>query len=312
MNQLSVIFIGTGEIGADLIKSLNKDDRFNIELVITKPDKPAGRKMKIMPSPIKTAALDLGLKIYQPENVNSDESLKKIKNINPDMIILMAYGQILGRKLLGIPKFGCINIHASLLPKYRGASPIQQSLLNHDSVTGISIMEMEEKMDTGPVFEMFKIQISDEDDSITISDKLGKLAAEKAPDVLTAIAEHRAEVKTQDNSIATYCKKITKSDGKINWSERANIIEKKIRAFTGWPGSFTFWNKKRLKVLSAKTYNYPGEEPPGKVIRKNHDVIVMAGHNAIKLMEVQLEGRNAQSIDEFIKGYTNFIGSQLM
>ncbi len=308
-NKHNIIFIGTGKIGTPLLEALAKDERFDVKLIITQIDKPAGRKMQLMPSPIKLTALDLGLKIYQPDNINSKESIDLIKKINPDMIVLMAYGQILKRELLGIPKFGCINVHASLLPKYRGASPIQQSLLNQDEVTGISIMEMEEKMDTGPVFRASDLFIEENDDAVTIYERLANLTAYKTPNILDDIAEGRAEAKIQDNSKASYCQKISKSDGQINWGEPADVIVAKIRAFTGWPGTFTFWNGKRLKIINGKSDEFTSK--PGLITEKDHLIMVGTGKGSVILDKVQIEGKSIQSVDEFTKGYQDFIGNAL-
>ena len=308
-NKHTIIFIGTGEIGSLLLEELHKDDRFDIKLVITQIDKPAGRKMKIMASPIKAMALNIGIKIDQPENINNKESIDSIKEMNPDMIVLMAYGQILKKELLGIPKFGCINVHASLLPKYRGASPIQQTLLNQDKITGINIMEMEEKMDTGPIFASFDIPIENNENAITLADRLANLTAYNTPNILDDICDGRAETKLQDNSKASYCQKINKSDGEIDWQEDANVIVAKIRAFTGWPGTFTFWNGKRLKILNGQSDK--SLSTSGLVFQKDHLIMVGTGKGSVILDKVQIEGRNVQSIDEFVKGYGDFVDSTL-
>lgn len=308
-NKHNIIFISTGKIGIPLLGALAGDERFDIKLVITQVDKPAGRKMQMMPSPIKIAASDLGLRIYQPENINNEESLDQINAINPDMIVLMAYGQILKKELLSIPKFGCINVHASLLPKYRGASPIQQSLLNQDKVIGISIMEMEETMDTGPVFKTSDLPIEKSDDAITLTNRLANLTAYETPNILDNIIKGYAEASPQDDALASYCQKISKSDGQIDCSEDSNQIAAKIRAFTGWPGTFTFWNGKRLKIINGKADEFTSA--PGLVSEKDHLIMVGTGKGSVILDKVQLEGKSVQSIDEFIKGYGDFVGSEL-
>ena len=311
MEKIKIIFIGTSEIGAPLLKALPDDNRFSVGLVITQTDKPAGRKMELQASPIKLKAVDLGINVYQPDDINSKESIERIKKLMPDMIVLMAYGQILKPDILEIPQYGCINVHASILPKHRGASPIQQSLLHGDMETGISIMKMVEKMDAGPVYVVSKIQITDEDNAITLLKKLADLTAKRTPEILSEIVFDGLKPVHQDHEKATYCQKIHKSDGNIDWKEQADIISAKVRAFAGWPGTHTFWNGKRIKILSVTPLPYFGNEQPGTVSDYGGDIIVTCGKEALILNEVQMEGKNSMIIKEFVKGYQGFIGSVL-
>ena len=310
MNKISLIFIGTGNIGVPLLEALAEDERFDVKLVITQVDKPAGRKMELTPSPIKQKADELGIEIAQPDKINEVENVKKCEKIKPDMIVLYAYGQILSKELLDIPKFGSINVHASLLPKYRGASPVQQSLLSQDEKTGISIMKMEEKMDSGPVYKQFDLQISDDDNALTLADRLANLSAHEIPDLLYTIAQGDLSPAPQDDSQASYCEKIQKSDGEINWNEDAKTIHAKIRAYTGWPGTFTFWDNKRLKIISGQADAYD-EMEPGKIIEKDHLIFIGTKKGSIVPDNVQLEGKTVQDINAFIKGYPDFIGAGL-
>lgn len=309
MEKIKIIFIGTADIGSPLLQSLAEDDRFEVSLVITQIDKPAGRKMELKESPIKQKAHELGIEVFQPDDINSSESMARIGKTKADMIVLMAYGQILKSEILDMPEYGCINVHASLLPKHRGASPIQQSLLHGDEETGISIMKMVEKMDAGPVFATSKIPIADDDNAVMLHDKLAKLTAKKTPDVLYEIVVDGLEAHHQDHQRATYCQKIHKADGAIDWSEPAETIAAKVRAFAGWPGTHTFWDGRRIKILSAKPYAYDGTESPGTVIRQGNAVLVVCKKDALLLEEVQMEGKNPQPISEFIKGYEGFVGS---
>jgi methionyl-tRNA formyltransferase len=311
MNKIPIIFIGTGGIGVPLLEKLAQDERFEVRLVVTQVDKPAGRKMSLTASPIKVKTSELGLPVFQPEDINSAESLARIREIDPDMIVLMAYGQILGGELLGIPEFGCINVHASLLPKYRGASPIQQCLLERKDVTGISIMQMVEAMDAGPVFKLADLDIASDDNALTLTDRLAQLTAYETPDALFMMASGDLEATAQDETTATYCKKIQKSDGQINWSENGQVILAKIRAYAGWPGTFTFWSEKRLKILNGRYDEFSEGGEAGQVFEKDHIIMVGCGKGSIVLDKVQLEGKTVQSIDMFIKGYTDFVGAKL-
>lgn len=311
MEKISLIFIGTGDIGIPLLRALTRDERFNIKLVITQADKPAGRKMELKASPIKLIAIDLGIPVFQPDDINSTESLETIRKTHADMIILMAYGQILKKELLEIPEYGCINAHASLLPKHRGASPIQQSLLHQDEETGISIMQMEAKMDSGPVFAQSEIPITDDDNAASLLIKLAEMTAQKTPDVLYEIVTDGLQAAPQDHSIATYCQKIHKNDGHIDWNESAEMIAATVRAFTGWPGTFAFWENRRIKILKAPFYTYEGTEIPGTVFQQGNAVLVKCKRDALLLEVIQMEGKKSQTLGEFIKGYPDFINSKL-
>lgn len=310
MTKINCIFIGTDKIGMPLLQTLVKDDRFDVKLTVTQIDKPAGRKMKLTPPPIKVKSEELKVKSYQPDSINSPDSLETIRKIKPDMIVLMAYGQILSKELLDIPEFGCVNVHASILPKHRGASPVQQSLLHLDAVTGISVMKMAPQMDAGPVYATSKIPIEEWDDAITLSDKLAELTAQRTPEILDEIVNADLKAEPQDHSSATYCQKIHKNDGHIDWSESAQKISAKIRAFAGWPGTFSFWDKKRVKILSAKPSDKPLSDLPGTVFSDN-GVFVACKEGALELDQIQMEGKNPQNVTEFIKGYSDFTGSKL-
>jgi len=310
-NKLPILFIGTADIGAPLLRALSADKRFEIKLVVSQPDKPAGRKLELQPTAIKAEAIKLGLPVFQPEKINTPEALSELRKYKPEMIVLMAYGKILKKEILDLPLMGCINVHASLLPRHRGASPIQFCLLSGDKKTGISIMKMEEGMDTGPVYAAFDFPITDEDNAETVWDKLAKLTAEKTPDVLISIAEGKVDPKPQDDSKATFCAKIEKTDGLIDWSEPAKAIALKIRAYAGWPGTYTFWNGKRIKILKAEASDISYAHKPGTVTLEREQVRVTAGDGELILIEVQLEGKNAQPMAEFIKGHADFVGAEL-
>jgi len=309
--KIPILFIGTGAIGVPMLRALAADKRFDVRLVVSQPDKPAGRKMELTPPPIKIAAQELGLPVFQPAKINIPETLDELRKYKPEMIVLMAYGKILKKELLDIPPKGCINVHASLLPYHRGASPIQDCLLTGDKKTGISIMRMDEGMDTGPVYATSEIPIADDDNAITLSEKLANLTATKTPDVLAEIDSGKLKPKPQDDSKSTLCTLIKKEDGEIKWSEPAETILKKIRAYAGWPGTHTFWNGKRLKILNAKRGNEGTKEQSGTVIQKDGDILVATGEGTIELLMVQMEGKKAQPIDEFVRGYKDFVGSKL-
>ena len=307
---MKLIVAATGDIAVPLLGALAADKRFEIPLVITGVDKPAGRKMELTPSSVKQAARALGLPVFQPESVNDKTGVQKLRAIAPDLLLVMAYGQLLSAEVLAIPRLDCVNAHVSLLPRHRGASPVQNALLAGDETAGISVMKMTEAMDTGPVYRQFPIPIVPDDDAMTLSQKLAKLAAEKTPDVLSAIAEGELSPQPQDESQATFCKKISKADGQIDWYEPAYLIARKIRAYAGWPGTWTTWNGKMLKILQAAALGQTGE--PGVVTQKDAIIFVSAEKGSLKLITVQLEGKKAMPAQEFIKGYPDLINSKLV
>jgi methionyl-tRNA formyltransferase len=311
MNKIKLIYAGTAEIATPLLRSLKRDERFEISLVITQIDRPAGRKMEFTPSPVKKEAEKLEIPIFQPDNINDPESIKKIKAENPDVMIVMAYGQILNTDVLNIPKQGCLNIHASLLPKYRGASPIQSALLNQEKETGISIMKMVEKMDAGPVFAKLPAPIEKDDNAIILAEKLAHLAAHQSRDILYSALTEKLKPEEQDEKSATYCIKIKKEDGNINWDESSNIIAAKIRAFAGWPGTYTYFNGKRLKILEDKSDDSEHDQNPGTVFNLNDQIAIAAKKGAVVISQLQLEGKNSQNINDFINGNPDFINSKL-
>lgn len=311
MKKIPVLFAGTASIGTPLLTVLNADDRFDIKEVITSPDRPAGRKMELKPSAIKEKALELNLSVFQPENINNSESIDHLKSLKAEIMVVIAYGQLLKPNTLDLFEHGCVNVHGSILPKYRGASPIQHALFNQDLETGISLMKMTKGMDEGPIYHVFKIPIADHDDSISLFDKLASLTAEKTPDALFEIITKNLIPQLQDEAEATYCTKILKSDGQINWNEPADKIEARIKAYAGWPGTFSFFNGKRLKIIKAKVSDYNSNLEPGTVFEDGNKVMVACQKNALELLEVQIEGKTPQKIDEFIRGYSDFLGNKL-
>jgi len=310
-NKIKIIFIGTAHIATPLLRAISKDDRFEIASVITQIDKPSGRNLELKPSPVKMIAEELSLRILQPDSINDKNCLDEIKKQKPDAMIVMAYGQILSKAILGISGEMCFNVHASILPKYRGASPIQSALLNNEKETGISLMKMEEHMDTGPVYKDFKIKIEESDNSLALTNKLADLAAKNIPDAVYFAIKGDIKPKDQDEKKATYCTKIAKEDGNIDWSEEAQKISAKIRAFYNWPGTYTFFNGKRLKILEAESINMKHDHDPGTVFKTGDKVAVAAKNGIIMPITLQSEGKTSQNINDFINGNPGFINSKL-
>lgn len=298
--MIKIIFFGTPEFAEKSLIELEKNSNIKIEAVITQPDKPAGRKNKLTAPPIKIFAEKLNIKVHQPKGKN--ELLQILKLYKSDFFVVIAYGMILPNEILKIPKYSSINVHASLLPKYRGASPIQEALLNGDDETGISIMAMDEKLDHGKVFIIKRIQISESDNFETLSEKMSKQSAEILPHVLQDIADSILKPVAQDEAHTkpSYCRKIKKNDGRINWDKKAKDILNMIRAYTPWPSVYTTINNKKLKIIEADISNEQIE--PGNIVIEQKIMKIGTSKGSLIPKKVQLEGKNTVKIEDFING----------
>lgn len=302
--QLKIVFFGTADFAVPSLKTLNKNH--NIVTVVTQPDAPQGRKMELTPSKVKIAAAELGLPILQPEKIrNNLEFIQLINNLEPDFIVVIAYGKIIPKELLEIPKYGAVNLHGSLLPQYRGASPIQQSLLNGDKESGVTFIEMDEGIDTGNIVLMRKMQLEEEDTLPEVTEKLAILGALIFPDLLEDITLELLPSIPQNEERASYCQKIKKEDGRINWEkENADQIKNKLRAFTPWPGCFTFLEGKRVKLLELAPTELGGTLKPGHTFRIGTTKLVVGTmKDNLVIEKLQLEGKKEVSGEEFLKGY---------
>jgi len=308
--KLKIIFMGTPDFGAPSLLSLI--DQVNVLAVVTQPDKKVGRKQEVTESPIKKLALKHGIEILQPEKVKGNaEFIQRVKDLQPDLIVVVAYGFILPQEILDIPKYGVINVHASLLPKYRGASPIQAAILNGDKETGVTIMLIDDEVDHGPVLSEKTITITSSDNFESLHDKLAQLGADLLKDTLPKYISGEIEAVSQNEADATYCKILTKEDGKIDWAKPAEEIERQVRAFTPWPGSFAYWEDQTLKVLKAKYHNDNYNDNVGKIFKLKDGFAVVCGQGTLEILELQLEGKKPMSAKEFLNGYAGIIGSIL-
>ena len=299
--KLKVVFMGTPDFAVPSLKAL-VESGFQVPLVITQPDKPAGRGKKLKPPPVKTVAQKLGIEVLQPKRIKENAELKeKLRAIKPDLIVVAAYGKILPEWLLNLPKFGVVNVHASLLPEYRGASPIQAALLDGKEETGVTIMKVIPELDAGPIIAQEKVKIEPEDNAQTLHDKLSELGAKLLVETLPRYVKGELKPVEQDDSKATYCKQITKEMGKIDWKESAHKIFNAVRAFTPWPSAYTFYKGKRVKITSAEPVEGSGK--PGEVIKADRELVVACGKGALKIKRLRPEGKKEISGEEFIRGY---------
>ncbi len=303
---MKIVFFGTPEFAVNTLKSLYVDKDIEIITVVTQPDKKVGRKGQLTPPPIKTAAEKLKLKTLQP--INQKELYESLKNIVCDFFVVIAYGMVLKKNILEIPKYGSINIHASLLPKYRGASPIHEALLHGDKETGISIMRMDVKLDHGPVYLLRKTEILEADDIDSLSERLSNLSANICPLILKDIKSGFLSPIKQDHKSATYCNKINKNDGEINWEKSAYEINNQIRAYKNWPTAFTKINGKTIKITEAE-YDLEAKTPknPGEFFLENGSMKISTGKGVIIPKKLQPEGKKEMNVNDFLNGYKSLI-----
>ena len=307
---MRIVFIGTGEIGVPTLRALQKSEH-ELGRVVTQPDKPVGREQKITAPPIKKALIAGGpnagpAQTLQPARIKDREAIDQIRALAPDVIVVMAYGQILPRAVLEIPKIACLNLHASLLPRWRGAAPIQAAIAGGDREAGMTVMYMDEGLDTGDILLQRKIDISPSETGATLHDRLAQIAPEALLESLRLLAAGNAPRIPQDQALATYAPKLNREAGRINWNETADAIERKIRAYDPWPGAFTKiggpGTTKNLKVFAASVLDLSAK--PGKIIRFDKDIVIAAGERALSLTEVQLEGKKRMTASEFLRGRT--------
>ena len=297
--------MGTSFFSVPILKSLYQNG-YPISVVYTQPPKKSNRGMSVSPTPIQSLSETLNLKIRTPSSLkNNKEEYEYLKKLNADIAIVVAYGQIIPKEILSLTKKNFINIHASLLPKWRGAAPIQRSIMNLDKQTGISIMKLEEKLDTGPICNSYPLNILENENSENLSERLSLLAAEKILDNIDAILEDKAVFKSQDDTKATYANKILKSEARINWSESARNIAGKVNGL--FPNSFFFYQNQRYKILKVEVSSKIGEA--GDVLSDNLEIACKEG--AIKVLEIQKEGKRPQKINEFMHGSQIKKGSNL-
>jgi methionyl-tRNA formyltransferase len=284
------VFFGTPEFAATALEALIASDH-EVVGVVCQPDKPAGRGQKLTAPPVKEAALRAGLPHAQPASVRKGDILETLRGWRPDIAVVAAYGRILPPALLTLPPHGCINIHASLLPRYRGAAPIQWAIARGETVTGITIMQMDEGMDTGDILMQRETAITADDTGSSLHDRLARIGAELALEALAAIAAGTATRTPQDHALATHAPMIRKDDGRIDWSRPALETERLVRAFDPWPSTFTFLSGLRLRILRAHVAAGGSGDAPGTVVAAGDSLLVATGAGALALDEVQLEGR---------------------
>jgi methionyl-tRNA formyltransferase len=308
---MRIVFIGAGKIGVPTLQALLKSEH-RVAAVVTQPDKPVGRAHLDEPTPIKKALMSgapyaspartgRALPILQPARMKDQHTIDEIRTLGPDVIVVVAYGQILPRTVLQIPKIACLNLHASFLPRGRGAAPIQAAIAAGDRETGITVMYMDEGLDTGEILLQRTVDILPNDTGGSLHDRLAQIAPEILLESLVLLAKGIAPRIPQDNSLTTYAPKLKREDGRIDWSEPAEMIERKIRAFNPWPGALMKVDEQNLKIFSASVVGLNGK--PGEILIRKDQLIVATGKDALALNEVQLEGKKRMNASEFLRGH---------
>lgn len=299
---MKVIFMGTPDFAVPALETI-VESGYNVELVITQMDRRRGRGKKVQYPAVKEKALELGLEVYQPENVNTEESIEKIKSLEPDFIVVAAYGQILRTEILEIPKYNIINIHASLLPKYRGASPINWAIVNGDEKTGITIMEVEEGLDTGDMVLKEEILIEEDDDASIIHDKLAEIGGCLVVKAMKSLEDGTATLTPQDDELSSYASKLSREDGEIDWSKTAIQIRNQVRGFKPWPSAFTNYKEERMTVhwIDLVEEDSPGEI--GEIVKVSKDgIYVKTGDGLAKIVELQFPGNRSMKAEDYLRG----------
>lgn len=300
---MKLIFMGTPDYAAQSLEAIIQAGH-EVLLVVTQPDKPKGRSGELIPTPVKELALKHGIPVFQPERIKRPEAVAELRKHDAEVFVVAAFGQILSQEILDMPEHGCLNVHASLLPKYRGASPIQRVILEGEAKTGITIMQMDAGIDTGDILYQKEIPIENDDDYETLSDKLSALGGQAIVEAMELLTQGKLTATPQDDSLSCYAPLISKEMGKLDFSKSAISIDRQIRSMTPWPSAFTKWKGKQLKVWKAVPEK--GSEKaatPGEVTEVTKDSFAVAtGEGSLRILELQLEGKKRMNTHDFLLG----------
>lgn len=302
--------MGTPEFAVPVLQAL--DDAHQVVGVITQPDRPVGRGQRLKPPPVKQVALERDLPLYQPQSLRAPEAVAQLATWEPQVIVVAAFGQILSSEVLGLPPYGCLNVHPSLLPRWRGAAPVEAAILAGDEVTGVTIMQMNAGLDTGPILAQQEEPIRPDDTQATLERRLARLGADLLVKTLPAYLAGDLRPRPQPEEGATYARQFRKEDGRLDWTRPAVELDRQVRAFNPWPGAFTTWQGRRFKVWRAAPLpDWQGEAPPGTIVVLEDGVAVATGEGALRLEEVQLAGKRRMDIEAFLCGQRECEGVRL-
>lgn len=299
---MKIVFMGTPDFAAGALKSLIEAGH-EITAVVTQPDKAKGRSQELLPPPVKVVALEHGIPVLQPVRIKRPEEVEKLKQYPADIYVVAAFGQLLSQEILDIPEFGCLNIHASLLPKYRGASPIQHVIIDGEEKTGITIMQMDAGLDTGDMLYQKEIVISPKDTYASLHDKLMVLGGEAIVEALPLLGQGKLVPRKQEDALSCYAHLIDKTMGELDFTKSAEILDRLIRGLNPWPSAYTTYHGKQLKVWEAEPVKSPKAGKPGEILAVEKDaVLVAAGSGALRITSLQLSGKKRMSAHDFLLG----------
>ena len=308
---MNILYAGTPSNSAKILRYLAKLKPFNIKGVLTQPDKKGKRGNNLLESPVAIAAKDLKLEVFKPENLNSNEIISNLGLLDIDFLVVIAYGKIIPPWLLELPSKSSINVHFSILPKYRGASPIQSALLNGDNSSGVSIIEMSDDLDAGDIFSSFIVKINPEDNKSTLENKLTNKCITELPTILDLVKANKIEAKKQDNSSVSYCKKITKSDSIIDFNETTRNIINKFRAFYGWPGTSFIYKDIQIKIHNMLETKIINEGKPGTIYKLDNDgLYINTSDYMIVITHLQFPNKNIISSNDVFNSYKEFFSQR--
>ncbi|MBI2941352.1 MAG: methionyl-tRNA formyltransferase [Chloroflexi bacterium] len=313
---MRLVLMGTPDFAVPSLRRLVADG-FDVALVVTQPDRPVGRHREPAPPPVKVAAQELGLPVSQPETMREPAAVESIRGLTPDVIVVVAYGQMLRRSVLRSPRLGCVNVHPSLLPRFRGAAPIPAAILGGCAVTGVTIMLIGERMDAGPILTQRVVAIRPDDTTRTLSQRLAEVGADLLVATLPRLADGSITPEPQREEDATYCRPLTREDGWIDWTQPAEMIARQVRAYDPWPGTATRFRGELLKVLAAEPQPSLAAAPPGTILavdqtQRPATLVVATGEGTLRITRVQLAGRRPVGADEFARGQRDLVGVVLV
>ena len=300
---MKIVFMGTPDFSVGALEALVEAGH-EVVAVVTQPDKPKGRGKEMQQTPVKECALKYNIPVFQPVKIKTPEAVEVLKGYEADLFVVAAFGQILSKEILDMPKYGCVNIHASLLPKYRGAAPIQWAILDGEKETGVTIMQMNEGLDTGDMLTKVVVPIEDTDTGESLFDKLAKAGAELMVETIPEIEAGTLQPQPQDDTMSTYAKMIKKEMGLIDWNKEAVVLERLVRGMNSWPSAYTHFNGKTLKVWEAIVEKNEAAEAPGTVVEvTKNEIKVQTGKDLLVLKQIQLEGKKRMDTAAFLLGY---------
>lgn len=301
---MRIIFMGTPDFSVGTLEALVEAGH-EVCLVVTQPDKPKGRGKEMQYTPVKEAALKHGIEVYQPRRIREAECVEKLRQFNADIMVVIAFGQIIPKEILEMVPYGCVNVHASLLPKYRGAAPIQWSIIDGEAVTGVTTMQMDEGLDTGDMLLKTEVPITAEETGESLHDKLAKAGAALCVETLAKLQEGSIVPEKQGESPTAYAKMLDKKLGNIDWTKSAAEIERLVRGLNSWPSAYTYWNKKVVKIWKASVTDENSNEQVGTVVKVEKDSFyVQTGNGLLKVLELQIPGKKRMDAGAFLRGYT--------